>query len=136
MTEGYNRKYRGPSITNPGNIYPEGVLSLSDPNTFIFGSGDNLALKPTKEYKYKEPEILGEMQAYIDRTYGEHYKKEKLECLDAWIARGTASSTCIDTAEKYLWRYGSKKGKNKDDLMKAMHYIMLAFYIDNYMKRG
>ena len=128
MTDGYNKNRMDPTITNPGNIYPEGILGLSDPKAIFHSS----LPKSFTEYKYNEPEILGEMQAYVDRTYGEHYKKEKLECLDAWIARDTASSTCIDTAEKYLWRYGSKKGKNKDDLMKAMHYIMLTIFVDHY----
>ena len=91
-------------------------------------------ISPT--YKYEEATILDEMRQYVDNTYGEHYKKEKLECLDAWIARGTAASTCLDTAEKYIWRYGSKDGKKKKDLMKAMHYIMMTLYIDHYKTKG
>lgn len=83
------------------------------------------------EYKYNEPNIIAEFTRYIDNTYGEHYKKDTLECFDAWIARGTASSTFLDNAEKYLWRYGSKNGKSKSDLLKAMHYIMMCIYVDH-----
>ena len=33
---------------------------------------------------------------------------------------------------KYLWRYGKKDGNNKKDLMKALHYIVLAMHVDHY----
>ena len=88
------------------------------------------------EYKYAEDEILFDMQSYINKTYGEHYKTSShIECLDAWIALGDATSTFRDTAIKYLWRYGKKNGNNKDDLMKALHYVMLALYTDHYRKK-
>lgn len=116
-------------VINIGNI---------DPALCIMGNPTANSIKPPPiyNYKYNELDILNDMIKYVNRTYGEHYKKENLECLDAWIARGTASTTCLDTAEKYLWRYGSKKGKNKDDLMKAMHYIMLTLYNDHYKIKG
>jgi len=93
---------------------------------------DKLSEKLNIDYKYNEDQIIAEFKSYIDKTYGEHYKKKKMECFDAWIARGTLSSTAIDTAEKYLWRYGAKQGKNKADLLKAMHYILLVIYADHY----
>ena len=84
-------------------------------------------------YKYAEGQIIADLKAYIDRTYGEHYKvNNNLECFDAWIALGTANTTFRDTAMKYLWRYGRKSGNNKDDLMKALHYVMLCLYSDHY----
>lgn len=90
---------------------------------------------PGPDYKYAEGQILADLKAYIDRTYGEHYKaKDNIECFDAWIALGTASTTFRDTAMKYLWRYGKKAGNNKDDLMKALHYTLLCLYIEHYRK--
>lgn len=86
------------------------------------------------DYKYCEDQIVSDFFSYINKTYGEHYKKDNLEAFDAWIARGTMSSTAIDTAEKYLWRYGFKQGKNRADLLKAMHYILLTMYVDHYKK--
>jgi len=89
------------------------------------------------DYKYNEGLILQDLLAYIDRTYGEHYKtSESIECFDAWIALGDATTTFRDTAMKYLWRYGKKNGNNKDDLMKAMHYIVLALHSDHYNTKG
>lgn len=90
------------------------------------------------EYKYAEDEILFDMQSYINKTYGEHYKTSShIECLDAWIALGDATSTFRDTAIKYLWRAG-KKGSSEDekkDLMKAMHYIVLCLYTTHYRNK-
>jgi len=87
------------------------------------------------DYKYAEDEILADMKAYIDRTYGEHYKTSSyIECFDAWISLDSATTTFRDTAMKYLWRYGKKNGNNKDDLMKALHYVMLCLYNDHYKK--
>lgn len=45
---------------------------------------------------------------------------------------GDASSTCRNTAMKYLWRYGKKNGNNAEDLYKAMHYIILCLYNDHH----
>ena len=87
------------------------------------------------DYKYAEDKIIADFKAYIDKTYSEHYKTESnIECFDAWIALGSASTTFRDTAMKYLWRKG-KKGSEEDqkkDLMKAMHYTLLYFYNEHY----
>lgn len=87
------------------------------------------------DYKYAEGQIIADLKAYIDRTYGEHYKvNNNLECFDAWIALGSASTTFRDTAMKYLWRAGKKGSKldEKKDLMKALHYTMLCLYVEHY----
>jgi hypothetical protein len=85
-------------------------------------------------YKYAEDKIISDFKAYIDKTYGEHYKSEtkEVECFDAWIALGESTPTFRNTALKYLWRYGKKNGNNKADLMKALHYVMLCLYVDHY----
>jgi len=88
------------------------------------------------DYKYDEGLILQDFLAYIDKTYGEHYKvSDNIECFDAWIALGDATTTFRDTAIKYLWRYGKKNGNNKADLTKAMHYILLMMYNDHYKQK-
>ena len=86
------------------------------------------------DYKYSEDKILADLKSYIDKTYGQHYKSDEqdIQCLDAWIAMGDATPTFRNTAMKYLWRYGKKNGSNKDDLMKALHYVMFALHNDHY----
>ena len=91
----------------------------------------------TKKYKYNEDNVLNNVKKYIDEIYlGHHYKSDDdIECFDAWIALGSASSTFRDTALKYLWRYGNKDGNNQKDLVKAIHYIMLLIYNDHYKNK-
>jgi hypothetical protein len=85
-------------------------------------------------YKYSEGRIINDLRDYIDNTYGQHYKTEdqSVECFDAWIALGDSMPTFRNTALKYLWRYGKKHGNNKDDLLKALHYIILCLHVDHY----
>ncbi len=95
-------------------------------------------MKGKIEYKYAEDRILLDLEAYINKTYGEHYKtSDKIECFDAWFALGNATTTFRDTAIKYLWRAG-KKGSSEDqkkDLMKALHYVMLTLYSEHYRNK-
>ena len=79
-------------------------------------------------YAYKENVVLDEISEYIDTTYASHYtnKNNDVQSLDVWQARGTMTDSCIDTTIKYLMRYGKKGGKNRNDLLKAAHYIILA----------
>jgi len=87
------------------------------------------------EYKYAEGQIIADFHAYIDKTYGQHYKTENdVQCFDAWLALGDATPTFRNTAMKYLWRYGKKSGSNKDDLLKVLHYTLMCLYNDHYKK--
>lgn len=93
---------------------------------------------PKVKYKYAEDKVLADLKSYLDATYSQHYMTDdqehmdNLQCFDAWIALGDATPTFRNTALKYLWRYGKKNGSNKADLMKALHYVMLALYNDHY----
>jgi hypothetical protein len=49
-----------------------------------------------------------------------------VQALDVYQARGTLTNTAIDNSIKYLMRYGKKDGLNQKDLLKAMHYIVIA----------
>lgn len=91
---------------------------------------------PELPYKYNEGKIIEEIKAHVDKTYGAHYMSDDLQAFDAWIALGEESSaaTFRNTALKYLWRYGKKGGKNKEDLLKAVHYLILAIYVDFHKK--
>lgn len=76
--------------------------------------------------------VLG---ATYDPNY--HYNKGDMQTIDKWHAKGTLNITALDTAQKYLDRYGSKEGKNPKDLLKAIHYILMVYFndhIDTYNK--
>jgi hypothetical protein len=68
--------------------------------------------------------ILAEVKDYIRATYGEHYAG-KIQTIDVLESLGTLNTTARDNAIKYLSRYGKKGGKNRKDLLKAIHYIVM-----------
>jgi hypothetical protein len=80
------------------------------------------------DYKYDEGKVLKEVINYIQDTYSSHYTnaQDDLQSIDVFAYRGTLGSTSIDNAIKYLMRYGKKEGKNEKDLIKAIHYLVLA----------
>lgn len=81
------------------------------------------------QYKYYEDQILNEVKSYIDSTYGQHYVGNgEIQTVDFWESLGSLDTTARDTAIKYLARFGKKQGRNRKDLLKAIHYIILMLY--------
>ena len=77
--------------------------------------------------KYNEDKILKEVIEYIEKTYSEHYSVDKsgFQVQDMLRHLDIDKDFCQSNAIKYLCRYGKKNGKNKKDLFKAIHYIVL-----------
>jgi len=91
-------------------------------------AGDWVGVVPEAdvEYRYSEDKFLTEVKEYVASTYQGHYVGGgQYQTVDIWNTLGSASTTCRDTAIKYLMRYGKKGGTNKKDLLKAIHYITL-----------
>tara|TARA_A100001011_G_C13972631_1_gene699880 strand:+ start:200 stop:466 length:267 start_codon:yes stop_codon:yes gene_type:complete len=78
-------------------------------------------------YKFNEGQLIQELQAYIDETYGEHYASDKYQATDIIIDSGHGEGFALGNIMKYAKRYGNKDGKNRKDLLKILHYgiIML-----------
>jgi hypothetical protein len=87
-------------------------------------------------HRYNEAKYLRQVADYIDGTYGEHYVTKDIQVIDIWESMDSLDTTARDTAIKYLCRYGKKAGKNKKDLLKAVHYIMLIMYADDPEREG
>jgi len=86
----------------------------------------------TPNYKYFEDLALEEIQQYINETYDQHYVGDgEIQTVDFWQSLGSLDTTARDTAIKYLARYGKKDGRNRRDLLKAVHYIILIMYADD-----
>lgn len=85
-------------------------------------------------YKYNEDVYLDLVKKYLDGTYGEHYVAKDIQVVDIWQSLDSLETTSRDTAIKYLCRYGKKDGKNKKDLLKAIHYIILMMYAGDQTK--
>jgi len=86
------------------------------------------------DYKFKESEVLKELQAYIDFTYDSHYSKTKQQAMEFIDECGHGEGFCMGNILKYAQRYGRKDGHNKADLMKILHYgvIMLHIHGEKY----
>jgi len=77
--------------------------------------------------KFNEDKICKEILDYIKSTYGQHYSsgKDGIQVLDLLKSIGIKSDFCQANAIKYLSRYGKKGGRNRKDLLKAIHYVIL-----------
>ena len=87
------------------------------------------------EYKYNENKALVELEKYINSTYDEHYSKNKFQATEFVIDSGHGEGFCIGNIMKYVQRYGKKNGKDRRDLLKVIHYGIIALYI-NDMENG
>ena len=81
-------------------------------------------------YKYNEDLVLKEVKKYIDDTYDKHYSQNKFQATEFIIDSGHGEGFCIGNILKYAMRYGKKKGKNRDDLYKIIHYAIIAICVD------
>ena len=80
------------------------------------------------DYKYNEDNILIELQEYIDNTYSQHYSHKNFQATEFVIDSGHGEGFCIGNIMKYAQRYGKKNGKDRKDLLKVIHYGIMALY--------
>ena len=81
------------------------------------------------KYKYNEDNALAELSKYIDSTYDEHYGKNKFQATEFIIDGGHGEGFCIGNILKYAQRYGKKNGKDRRDLLKILHYTIIALFV-------
>mgnify|MGYP001170635577 CR=1 FL=1 len=86
--------------------------------------------RPTGFWKYREDETLKEIEDYLAGTYHSHYTSgdSKTQTLDLIDAIGDGEPFCRSNAIKYLSRFGKKDGKQKMDILKAIHYCVLLYH--------
>ena len=80
------------------------------------------------DYKYSEDRILKELAEYIDKTYNAHYSHNKFQATEFIMDSGHGEGFCIGNILKYSQRYGKKDGKNRNDLLKVIHYGIMALH--------
>lgn len=83
------------------------------------------------DYKYNEAKYLGELRAYIDSTYDQHYSQNQFQATEFIIDGGHGTGFCIGNVLKYAQRYG-RKGTPADwrkDLMKVIHYAVIQLHV-------
>lgn len=79
-------------------------------------------------YKYSEDKILAEVKSYVDSTYGQHYSQNKFQATEFILDGGHGDGFCIGNILKYAQRYGKKDGYNRKDLLKIIHYAIIALH--------
>ena len=80
------------------------------------------------QYKYSEDRILKELKEYVDATYGEHYSQNKFQATEFIMDSGHGKGFCMGNIMKYAQRYGKKDGYNRKDLLKVLHYAIMALH--------
>ena len=85
------------------------------------------------DYKFSEGELVKELGEYIDLTYGKdlgsHYNQNNFQATEFIIDGGHGEGFCIGNILKYAQRYGKKDGYNRKDLMKVLHYGIIALHV-------
>lgn len=86
--------------------------------------------KSPPSYKFNEEKLLNELHAYIANTYTQHYAgKDNVQAFELITSAGHGMGFTIGDIIKYASRYGKKNGRNRADLLKILHYGILALYI-------
>ena len=80
------------------------------------------------DYKYNEDNTLKELEEYIDNTYSQHYSHKNFQATEFVIDSCHGEGFCICNIIKYAQRYGKKNGKDRKDLLKVIHYGIMALY--------
>lgn len=89
----------------------------------------NSAMSKGINYKFNEDKLLSDLKEYIDKTYSGHYSKNKFQSTEFIIDCGHGMGFTLGNVLKYAQRYGKKQGYNRDDLMKILHYALIALHV-------
>ena len=81
------------------------------------------------DYKFSEDKLINYIKEYIDNTYNQHYAKTKFQATEFIVDGGHGEGFCIGNILKYAQRYGKKEGYNKNDLLKVIHYALIALHV-------
>lgn len=80
-------------------------------------------------YKYNEDALLKELKEYIDETYSQHYSQNKFQATEFIIDSGHGVGFTVGNVMKYAQRYGKKGGRNRQDILKVIHYGIMLLHV-------
>jgi len=80
-------------------------------------------------YKYNEDKLIEELKEYVDATYGQHYGQSGIQATQFIIDQGHGIGFTLGNVVKYCQRYGKKEGYNRKDLLKVLHYALIALHV-------
>ena len=85
----------------------------------------NSWIRRLAKFKFREDEILTKVSNHIIQTYDAHYSMNKIQSTEFIVDAGHGEGFCLGNIIKYAQRYGKKNGKQKDDLLKIIHYAII-----------
>ena len=80
------------------------------------------------DYVFDEGKYLSEIWDSIDKTYTSHYAQNKIQSTEFISDAGHGEGFCIGNIMKYAQRYGKKNGYDRSDLLKVVHYGIMALH--------
>ena len=95
---------------------------------FLMVNNVRLTQRLPPVYKYDEDRLLSDIREYIDDTYDQHYSYNNFQATEFIMDSGHGEGFCIGNIMKYAQRYGKKNGKDRKDLLKVIHYGIMALY--------
>ena len=87
-------------------------------------------------YKYNEGELLEQLKSYIDKTYDQHYSRNKFQATEFIIDCEHGVGFTVGNIMKYAQRYGKKSGRNSQDILKVLHYAIMLLYVHDIETGG
>lgn len=83
---------------------------------------------PPTQFKFNENAYIREADLYIQDTYKQHYGGGQYQATDMIIDAGHGEAFCVGNIMKYAMRYGKKNGHDRKDLLKIIHYAIIALH--------
>ena len=80
------------------------------------------------DYKFNEDKLIEDFKKYIDKTYQGHYSKNSFQASEFIIDCGHGMGFFMGNVLKYAQRYGKKDGYNRADILKILHYALMALH--------
>ena len=93
--------------------------------------------KNKTNFKFNEDALIEELLTYVSKTYDGHYSKNKFQSTEFIVDCDHGMGFALGNVLKYAQRYGKKDGYNRADLLKILHYALIALDVhDKNEKRG
>ena len=81
------------------------------------------------DYKFNEDALIQELLDYVNKTYEGHYSKNQFQSTEFIIDCDHGMGFALGNVLKYTQRYGKKDGYNRKDLLKILHYTLIALHV-------
>ena len=119
-------------------IVGEGVtpINVSNLTDSLYDKGchdvkiiETLNIDVEEDVEVESEDTLTTLTNYVNATYGEHYSKNQFQATEFIIDGGHGEGFTLGNVMKYAQRYGKKDGYNRKDLMKILHYALIALHV-------